>query len=1068
MRCASCHTESADGLAACPGCGAALLLACPDCAGVSPATAAFCSACGARLREPAPRAASPRAGELKQTTILFCDIVSSTAEISALDPEEAMERLQPALSAMARAVERFDGTIVRTMGDGLFALFGAPFAQEGHAILACRAALALQAAFPPTPGGLRLRIGLHTGEVVFGRRPLNADAPPDAHGIAIHLASRLQRLAEPGMTVLSAACEALARRHVESVPLGARRLKGIAEPVEIFRLDGLRGAEADRAAQARAATPLRGRHEELARLQAMLIGAEGGKARVVGIAGPAGTGKSRLCAEVSRWCAERGVSVFEARSQAFGHATPFQLALDLLRRLLGLSRGDEEALARRRIAERLGRIGPTFEADCSLLGEFLGYPAAESWQWLNAAARHQRLLEITRHLVAETGRSPALLVLEDLHWADAASRDFVAAAAQAVRHTRCLLVLAYRDGHAEDVMRLEHFTAMPLADMAADATEAMARDLVGPAPDLEDVRRLVAGRSGGNPFFVEELVRSMVANGVLVGAPGAYRRGAAPLERILPMPVQDVIASRIDQLPQDDRHLLQLLSVAGSDVSLPLLREIGGAGAAPLEPGLGRLCEAGLLRRIENTRGACYAFGHPLIRDVAYRTLLKARRAALHEASAEAIERLDAERLDEAAALLAYHREAAGQPLRAAGFEARAARWVGTTSAGAAIAHWRRVRDLLARAPPSPEADDLRILASAQIAWLGWREGLTAQEARPYLEEALVLARQGDGAMVPLLLFAQARLIGAGGGAADDYAARIRHALDLVPPGGHGERRATLSAGLCQAYGWGGLLREALAAADAALAERPFLDRFDRDFLGYSVEHWVVSLRGRILVHLARFEEAQASFDEMLALEPSLVDPTVRFISHLGTLDIAWCRGDGDLARRHARRIGELAARHGSPYLQVFRLACSGTAHTISGNFEAGARDFEAALAFSRSAKAALDHEADMLAGLAECHLAAGDATQAAAFAGEAARTALRLDARIPELRARIVAARAARAQGDGETGARALRRAAALLERTGALAFRPILAAARREADGLAPQRPPMRRTRSVNSRSP
>jgi tetratricopeptide (TPR) repeat protein len=369
---------------------------------------------------------------------------------------------------------------------------------------------------------------------------------------------------------------------------------------------------------------------------------------------------------------------------------------------------------------------------------------------------------------------------------------------------------------------------------------------------------------------------------------------------------------------------------------------------------------------------------------------------------------------------------------------------VGSTSSGQAIKHWQKVRMLLQSQPRSEEIDALRIMASGQISWLGWREGLTAEEARPFIEEALGWAREIDDTMVPLLMFVEARLIGASGGPADTYAARVKEALALLKPGKDAGRAATLNASLSQAYGWAGLFEEALAANDAALAGVPSIEKFDHQFLGYSVEHWVISLRGRILVHLGRFAEAQRCFEQMLGIEQALIDPTVQFIAHLGYVDIAWCRDDAAMAEHHASRVAEIAERHGSPYLRVFAFACAGTARSIAKDFSGAVRDFTAGLVFMRSAKAALDYEADMLALLADCHYRAGDYRSAMAGAKEAIALALRLSARVPELRASITYGAALvtdHCTAQLSEAEALFRHAEKLIRRSGAAIYEPLLA---------------------------
>src|SRR5262249_53335310 len=290
-----------------------------------------------------------------------------------------------------------------------------------------------------------------------------------------------------------------------------------------------------------------------------------------------------------------------------------------------------------------------------------------------------------------------------------------------------------------------------------------------------------------------------------------------------------------------------------------------------IETILEALCDTELLQRQAAPDGRWYAFRHPLIQEVAYAAQLKARRSALHASVADAMQHFYKDRIDEFSGLFAYHYEAAGQLLEAVNYSARAATWVGSTHSAQAIKHWQKVRALLQKQPRSGATDELRIMASAQLAWLGWREGLTADEAKPFINEALTWSRETDDTMIPLLLFVDGRITVTSGGPADASVELVKEGLSLLEEGKDIGRIATLNASLSQAYGWAGLLNEALSANDAAFKGISQIGKFDHQFLGYSVERWAVSLRGRILVRLGRFEEAEKCFDLVLGVEENLL-----------------------------------------------------------------------------------------------------------------------------------------------------------------------------------------------------
>jgi tetratricopeptide (TPR) repeat protein len=766
---------------------------------------------------------------------------------------------------------------------------------------------------------------------------------------------------------------------------------------------------------------------------------------VIGISGVPGTGKSRLCFEFAEWCRGRLIPVFEARALLYGHATPFQPVLEFLRLFFRIAPTDEAAVARDRIRERLSTIGPTFKADLPLVCEFLGVSDQEGARaLLSPKARHARLLDIVRHMVRQSGATTSVIIVEDLHWLDEASEEFVSTLVDAVAGTQTMLVLTFRPSYTASWTECSYYRQILLADLTPTETNALVRELIGDRSELHDVRRRVAERSGGNPFFAEELVRSLAENGILFGDPGNYIVGFNAAESTLPATVQAVIGARIDRLGETEKAILQIGAVIGEDFPREVVEELAPMPARELDNILERLCDTELLQRQAALDWRWYAFRHPLIQEVAYVTQLKARRSALHASVAGAMQHFYRDRIDEFSGLFAYHYEAAGQLLEAANYSARAARWVGSTHSAQAIRHWQKVRTLLQKQPRSGSTDALRIMASAQLAWLGWREGLTADEAKPFIDEALTWSRETDDTMIPLLLFVDGRITVTSGGPADAYVERVKEALSLLKEGKDIGRIATLNASLSQAYGWAGMLNEALAANTAALEGISRIEKFDHQFLGYSVEHWAMSLRGRILVRLGRFEASEKCFDLVLGIEENLFDPTLRLIPHLGYVDLAWCRRDAALAEQHASQVAQIAEKHESPYLRVFAFACSGTAKSVARDFASAARDFADGLEFLRRTKAAMEYEPEILASLADCHYQSQEPERAIAVAKEAIGIAQRRTARLPECRASITYGAALLA----EYGARPVDEAEALFQRaeelirvTGARIYEPPLA---------------------------
>jgi adenylate cyclase len=411
MRCANCAKDNTPRSKFCRNCGIALDIVCAACGRACHPASRFCGWCG--VSRTAPSVVEPH-GERKQATVLFADIVGSTEMIAGLDAEEAVGQLRPVVEAMAQAVRRFDGTILGRLGDGLKAIFGAPRAQEGHALMACQAALAMQEVMASQP--IRIRVGLHSGEVVAGAMNGGSSHAEEAHGITLHIASRIEQAAEPGGILLSAACRELVGAYCDTRLAGTRMLKGIATPVEVFHLLGLKPGGANDRFRDESLVQMRGREKEFGILKRALLEAEQGAGGAIGIVAVPGIGKSRLCYEFSAWCRERQVDVFEARAHIFGKATPLLPVLELMRAFFRITPLMEAATARRQIEEKLLALDPSFTDDLPFLADFLGLPLARlESQNIDPKARRRRLLSVVQRMIKAAGPRTSVIVFEDLH-----------------------------------------------------------------------------------------------------------------------------------------------------------------------------------------------------------------------------------------------------------------------------------------------------------------------------------------------------------------------------------------------------------------------------------------------------------------------------------------------------------------------------------------------------------------------------------------------------------------------------------------------------------------------------
>ncbi|MBC7601933.1 MAG: AAA family ATPase [Ramlibacter sp.] len=1031
----------------CEHCGHSLQLSCGRCGHDVNPTARFCGNCGHGLAASTAVAGAELArwGELKQATVLFADVVSSTELIAEMDPEQAMGRLRPAVLRMRHSVERFGGTVVRTLGDGVMALFGVPQALEGHALLACQAALHMQETFAAGGDGLAIRVGLHSGEVASDPQDAEDGRGGGAHGLTIHIASRVVTLADPGAICLTETCWIAAGSGCETKPMGPRALKGIREAVVIHELRSLQARSAERGGGAVSSSSFRGRDVEVSRLERALAEARDGNSRAVGISGEPGAGKSRLSAEFAARCREGGTAVHEVRAQLYGNALPLQPILELFRtHFFGIAPGDDSATARERIAIHFAALALSKD-DLGTLYEFFGVAHEVVMGTLSPRARQSKLLAMLRELLRAEAHIHRVILIEDVHWLDEGSEEFVSLLVNAVAGTHTMLLLNYRTSYRCPWVQLPHFEQLDLSELPAGEMELLVDELFASVSATPEVRHLVCRRARGNPFFAEELVHMLTETKLILTETGLPVGGLEAVERSLPATVQAVVGARLDRIGEPEKTLLQMCAIIGEEIPLAVLQHVASPLAAHIERGLEGLCRAGLILPHPGEGPRHFAFRHPLIQEVAYGSQLKVRRSQVHATVAEAMEIYYQDRLEEFAGLVAYHYEFAQRHGEAARYMARAARWVAATHSARGIQAWRKVHSLLDHCIRSAEIDSLRAFASGRILYLGWREGvLSDEEVQRLGEEAITLANDADYRLVQLLLFAQGRLVQATGGRADDYVDALRRAMEMSPNGLDAGRHATLCLALSHAYTWAGMLGDALHCSDEALKGLAEIDELDRDFIGFSVENWAWGIRVRLLNKLGHFEQAREWLDKLIANCEATADPVMRQLAHFAGVDHAWCCNDADLAARHTREVVQFAEGDASPYAKILGHASRAIALHVARDFEQARGRYLAALELVRSGRVALDFEPELMAGLAECQLELGELPAAAETAGESVAMSRRLTNRVAECRALITLAHATAASGKMDEGATVLIQAESLLATTGARVFQPAFERAR------------------------
>ena len=605
-------------------------------------------------------------GERKQVTVLFADTKGSMELIQGLDPEDARRLLDPAIHQMMDAVHRYEGTVNQVLGDGIMALFGAPLAHEDHALRACYAALAMQAAMRDyteemrrTHGlEVRIRVGLNSGEVVV--RTIGNDLHMDysAVGQTTHVAARMEQLAAPGSIRLTAATLRLVEGLVRVNALGPVPVKGLADAVEVFELVGASAVRRRlQAAVARGLTRFVGRETELAALQQALERAGAGHGQVVAVVGEAGVGKSRLAYECVHSHRTQGWRVLESASVSYGKATPYFPVIDLLKRYAHVEEQDDPRTIRAKVTGQIMTLDEALQdAIPALLSLLEALPADSPFLTLDPPQRRQRTLTaLKRVLLRESQVQPLLLVFEDLHWIDAETQALLDSLIESLPTAQfCCWSTTARSISTVGAARptTHNCGSIPLPPASAGA---FLQTLLGDDPSLEALKRLLIARTEGNPFFLEESVRTLVETGVLIGERGAYRL-AQPVESLqVPATVQAVLAARIDRLALEDKHLLQMRRGRRHGRALAAAaghRRAARGGVAwwPRAPPGGRVP----LRDAALSRPRVHLQARPDPRG-GLREPLAGAAAALHARIVEALEALAGDRVAEQVERLAHH-----------------------------------------------------------------------------------------------------------------------------------------------------------------------------------------------------------------------------------------------------------------------------------------------------------------------------------------------------------------------------------------------------------------------------
>jgi class 3 adenylate cyclase/tetratricopeptide (TPR) repeat protein len=789
MRCPSCRSENPEGLNFCTECGAAFKNACGSCGFQNVLAAKFCGKCGSGLESTStPSAkvyppASPMTpgvrcvseafetqaspdGERKTVTALFADIKGSTELTADLDPEEARAIIDPALKLMIDAVRRYDGYVVQSTGDGIFALFGAPLAHEDHPQRALYAALRMQEELKRYSDRIRqegrfplqARVGANTGEVVV--RTISTGGAKTEYtpiGHTTNLASRIQALAPIGSIAVAEETRKLCEGYFTLRSLGPTRIKGLGEPVNVYEVTGL-GPLRTRLQRAvgRGLTKFVGRDREMEAMRHAADQAKSGHGQIIAVMAEPGVGKSRLFFEFMA-TSQSGWMVLETFSVSHGKASAYLPVLALLHGYFDIKSEDDARKRREKVAGKITILDRSLEDTLPYLFALLGIVEAEdALGQMDAQVKKRRTLDaIKRILLRESLNLPLIVMFEDLHWIDEQTQELLNLLADSIGTAKILLLVNYRPEYTHQWNSKTYYTQLRLDSLGKESAEEMLATLLGAGDDLAALKRLIIERTEGNPFFMEEIYQALIEQGALVGN-GTVKLAKSINAVKVPATVQAVIAARIDRLPAEQKELLQTLAVLGRQFPFGLVCRVTLKPDDDLNQMLSDLQLAEFIYEQPATGDVEYTFKHALTQEVASYSLLTERRKLLHERTAMALESMFAGQLEDHLVELAHHYGRSANDGKAVEYLARAGQQALDRSAYVeAQTQLQQGLDRIKKLPVSPgrEARELE-LASTLAQILLVRRGYRAPEALAAGERARQLAeKNGNLAQLVVQVF---------------------------------------------------------------------------------------------------------------------------------------------------------------------------------------------------------------------------------------------------------------------------------------------------------------------------
>ena len=687
MKCPKCQFENREGAKFCLECGKKFELKCPQCKKFLPLNAKFCDECGHDLRKRAeaipidcskPQSYTPKhlkdkilttrssiEGERKLVTVFFADVANYTAMSGQLDPEEVHQIMDGCFKILMDEIHKYEGTINQFTGDGVMALFGAPVAHEDHAQRACYAALSIQKALAgygekvkkDTGLEFKMRIGLNSGHVIVGSIGDDLRMDYTAVGDTTNLSQRMENSAEPGSILVSDTTHKIVRSYFEFESKGEIEVKGKEKLEPAYKL--IKSGDVKTrigASIAKGLTRFVGRPNSMAALMETYEKTKNGLGQIVGIVGEAGVGKSRILLEFRNRLAQDEFTYLEGRCLHYGSSITYLPILSMIKSFFELNEGDGENVINQKIKEKVSHLGMDLSNSISPIQELLSLKVEDDrYSIQDPQMKRNNTFEILRDLfIRKSQRHPLVLVIEDLHWIDKTSEDFLDYFIDWLPNSQILLTLLYRPEYTHHWGSKSYYNRVGLHQLTVKSSLELIHAILGENEISPELNEIILSRAEGNPLYIEEFTQALLENGDIQKKNEKIFLTKDFSNIDIPDTIHGIIAGRIDRLDDDLKQTLQLASVIGRDFAFRVLNsvaEMNGDIASHLRnlQALEFIYEKNLFPELE------YIFKHALIQEVAYNSLLIQRRKSIHENVGKAIEHIYQDRLEEFYERLAYH-----------------------------------------------------------------------------------------------------------------------------------------------------------------------------------------------------------------------------------------------------------------------------------------------------------------------------------------------------------------------------------------------------------------------------